>query len=139
MHDLREFDCVKGIGTTKVYAIAEPTTTDEALWEARDNKVEVKCFDFDTFWRVREVIEGKKSVVFSCRQRIERDIIERGRSIDSISDQYRKTVRPMFEKYIKSYINMADVIVARGGKNARIVEILSGYVSDELHKRQNRE
>ena len=75
MHDLREFDCVKGIGTTKVYAIAEPTTTDEALWEARDNKVEVKCFDFDTFWRVREVIEGKKSVVFSCRQRIERDII----------------------------------------------------------------
>ena len=70
-------------------------------------------------------------------RRIERDIMERGRSIDSISDQYRTTVRPMFEQYIRNYINLADVIVARGGKNARIVEILAGYVSDELHKRQN--
>ena len=70
-------------------------------------------------------------------RRIERDINERGRSIDSISDQYRSTVRPMFEKYIRSYVNLADVIVARGGKNARIVEILAGYVSDELHKRKN--
>ena len=68
-------------------------------------------------------------------RRIERDIIERGRSIDSISNQYRSTVRPMFEQYIRNYINLADVIVARGGKNARIVEILAGYVSDELHKR----
>ena len=70
-------------------------------------------------------------------RRIERDIIERGRSIDSISDQYRSTVRPMFEKYIRNYVNLADVIVARGGKNARIVEILAGYVSDELNKRKN--
>lgn len=69
-------------------------------------------------------------------RRIERDILERGRSIDSISDQYKRTVRPMFEQYIRNYINLADVIVARGGKNARIVEILAGYVSDELHKRQ---
>ena len=69
-------------------------------------------------------------------RRIERDIMDRGRSIDSISDQYRTTVRPMFEQYIRNYINLADVIVARGGKNARIVEILAGYVSDELHKRQ---
>lgn len=69
-------------------------------------------------------------------RRIERDILERGRSIDSISDQYRATVRPMFEKYIRNYINLADVIVARGGKNARIVEILAGYVSDELNKRE---
>ncbi len=68
-------------------------------------------------------------------RRIERDIIERGRSIDSISSQYRKTVRPMVEKHIRNYINLADVIVARGGKNARIVEILAGYVSDELSKR----
>lgn len=68
-------------------------------------------------------------------RRIERDIIERGRSIDSISEQYRTTVRPMFEKHIRNYINLSDVIVARGGKNARIVEILSGYVSDEMSKR----
>ncbi|MBQ2952096.1 MAG: uridine kinase [Clostridia bacterium] len=69
-------------------------------------------------------------------RRIERDIIERGRSIESIADQYRNTVRPMFFQHIRNYIKDADVIVAHGGRNARIVEILTGYVSDELHKRQ---
>ena len=67
-------------------------------------------------------------------RRIERDITQRGRSIESIAEQYRSTVRPMFEQHIRNYIRDADVIVANGGKNARIVEILTGYVSDELHK-----
>lgn len=70
-------------------------------------------------------------------RRIERDIIDRGRSIGSISDQYRRTVRPMFEQYIRNYIKDADVIVANGGKNARVVEILAGYVSDEMNKRNH--
>ena len=63
---------------------------------------------------------------------ISRDINERGRSIDSISTQYLSTVKPMFDKHIRNYIELADVIVARGGKNARIKDILAGYVRDEL-------
>lgn len=39
-------------------------------------------------------------------RRIERDILERGRSIDSISDQYRATVRPMFSQYIAIMWNL---------------------------------
>jgi uridine kinase len=65
-------------------------------------------------------------------RRIERDINERGRHIDNISAQYLNTVKPMYDKYIRNYIELADVIVARGGKNARIVDILAGYVRDEL-------
>lgn len=68
-------------------------------------------------------------------RRIERDILERGRSIESIAGQYRATVRPMFSKYIAGYGDKADIIVARGGKNARIVDLLAGYVADELSKR----
>ena len=49
--------------------------------------------------------------------------------------QYLATVKPMYDKYIRNYVNEADVIVARGGKNARIVDILAGYVQDELNKR----
>lgn len=69
-------------------------------------------------------------------RRIERDITERGRSIDSIASQYRETVRPMFNQYIANYVEFADIIVAGGGKNARIVDILSGYVADELSQRE---
>ena len=66
-------------------------------------------------------------------RRINRDILERGRHIENITDQYLATVRPMYEKYIRNYINSADVIVARGGKNAKIVEILAGYMHDALN------
>ena len=65
-------------------------------------------------------------------RRITRDIKERGRDIDSISAQYLNTVKPMYDKYIRNYINDADVIVTRGGKNAKIVDILAGYVRDQL-------
>ena len=65
-------------------------------------------------------------------RRITRDIKERGRDIDSISAQYLNTVKPMYDKYIRNYVNDADVIVARGGRNAKIVDILAGYVRDQL-------
>ena len=65
-------------------------------------------------------------------RRISRDIKERGRAIDNIAEQYLSTVKPMYDKYIRNYIHDADVIVARGGKNAKIVDILAGYVRDQL-------
>jgi uridine kinase len=52
-------------------------------------------------------------------RRVERDIRDRGRSIEGISRQYLDTVKPMFEKHIRNYVEHADLIVARGGKNAR--------------------
>ena len=72
-------------------------------------------------------------------RRINRDIKERKRSIDSISDQYLATVKPMYDKYIRNYIHQADVIVTRGGKNARIVEILAGYLRDALDEGSRRQ
>ena len=68
-------------------------------------------------------------------RRIKRDIVERGRDIQSIGEQYMNSVKPMFDRHIRNYIKDADVIVANGGKNARIVDILAGYVQDELNKR----
>ena len=65
-------------------------------------------------------------------RRIQRDIKERGRAIDNIAAQYLTTVKPMYDKYIRNYVRNADVIVAGGGKNARIVDILAGYVQDAL-------
>ena len=67
-----------------------------------------------------------------CR-RIRRDVKKRGRSIDSVIEQYLTTVKPMFDQYIRNYEQYADVIVARGGKNAKITEILAGYINNDLH------
>ena len=62
-----------------------------------------------------------------------------------MSNQYFDCNRFIIEQciYIRNYITDADVIVTRGGKNARIVDILAGYVRDQLtldHKKSgNRE
>ena len=67
-------------------------------------------------------------------RRISRDIKDRGRDIDSIGRQYLSTVKPMYDRYIRNYIHDADVVVTKGGKNARIVPILGGYLKNELEK-----
>jgi uridine kinase len=69
-------------------------------------------------------------------RRISRDIKDRGRQIDNIAAQYLETVKPMYDRYIRNYIHSADVIVTRGGKNARIVDILAGYLRDELERKR---
>lgn len=69
-------------------------------------------------------------------RRINRDILERQRSIESISKQYLSTVKPMYDKYIRNYIQSADVIVTRGGKNAKIVEILASYMRGALFSKK---
>lgn len=66
-------------------------------------------------------------------RRISRDINERGRHIDGIGEQYLSTVKPMFDQYIRNYIQYADVIVANGGKKAKISDILAGYINNGLH------
>ena len=67
-------------------------------------------------------------------RRIRRDILERGREIDNISEQYLSTVKPMYEQYIRNYIHDADVVVMKGGKDTRIVPILAGYIQSVLGK-----
>lgn len=67
-------------------------------------------------------------------RRIRRDIKDRGRAIDNIAAQYLSTVKPMYDRYIRNYVHEADVVVMKGGKNARIVDILSGYLKSALKK-----
>lgn len=65
-------------------------------------------------------------------RRVKRDIRDRGRSIESVYQQYLSSVKPMYEQYIRNYVNHADVIVAQGGKNAKIVDILVHYINSGM-------
>ncbi|HIU33931.1 MAG TPA: uridine kinase [Candidatus Pullichristensenella excrementigallinarum] len=67
-------------------------------------------------------------------RRVQRDIVERGRHVESVARQYLDTVKPMFERHIRNYVEYADLIVARGGKNARIVDILAFYINAGMVK-----
>ena len=65
-------------------------------------------------------------------RRMQRDILERGRSVDRVSKQYLATVKPMYERWIRGYIEFADLIVAGGGKNAKIADILAFYINNGM-------
>ena len=65
-------------------------------------------------------------------RRVKRDLRDRGRTIESVYKQYLETVKPMYEKHIRNYVEYADLIVARGGKNPRIVDILAHYINSGM-------
>lgn len=57
-------------------------------------------------------------------RRLSRDIVERGRTVDSVLAQYRKTVKPMHEQYVEPSKKYADIILPRGGENKIGLEII---------------
>ncbi len=61
-------------------------------------------------------------------RRVERDMNERGRSLESIVTQYLETVRPMHLQFVEPYKAMADIIVPEGGKNDVALEIILGSI-----------
>ncbi|MDO4492675.1 MAG: uridine kinase [Clostridia bacterium] len=65
-------------------------------------------------------------------RRVRRDMKSRGRSIDSITEQYLATVKPMYEKYIAKYIDDADFAVMRGGKNKMAIDAISAYLTTKI-------
>lgn len=65
------------LGRVRLYGIADDGTTDEAILKARAEGKEIKTFDFFTFWRAKRLVNGDRSVVFSCRQGVELGILEK--------------------------------------------------------------
>ncbi|MDF1523754.1 MAG: hypothetical protein P1P87_13175, partial [Trueperaceae bacterium] len=63
-------------------------------------------------------------------RRLERDVHERGRSADSVIDQYRRTVKPMHDRYCEPSKRHADLIVPEGGANRPALDVLCGFVRD---------
>ena len=61
-------------------------------------------------------------------RRAKRDINKRERTIESIAEQYLKTVRPMHEKYIEPTKSYADVIVPNGGKNKIALDVINSQL-----------
>jgi uridine kinase len=57
-------------------------------------------------------------------RRLRRDVAERGRTMDSVIDQYQSTVKPMHLEFVEPSKRYADIILPQGGHNAVAVELL---------------
>ncbi|MDT4895841.1 MAG: uridine kinase [Acidobacteriota bacterium] len=65
-------------------------------------------------------------------RRLRRDIAERGRTIDSVIEQYLNTVRPMHMQFVEPSKRYADVIIPEGGHNLVSIDLISGKIRERL-------
>lgn len=65
-------------------------------------------------------------------RRIERDVKERGRSLESIISQYLSTVKPMHEQYVEPSKKNADIIIPEGGHNLVALDMIMNRIERHL-------
>ncbi|MFN8451489.1 MAG: uridine kinase [Anaerolineae bacterium] len=65
-------------------------------------------------------------------RRLKRDIAERGRTAQSVIDQYLNTVRPMHLEFVEPSKRYADVIIPEGGFNMVAIDMVSDRISSLL-------
>lgn len=65
-------------------------------------------------------------------RRIQRDMVERGRTLDSIITQYIETVRPMHIEFVEPSKRFADIIVPEGGFNKIAIDMIITKISDVI-------
>ena len=61
-------------------------------------------------------------------RRLQRDIAERGRTMDSVIHQYLATVRPMHQEFVEPSKRFADVIIPEGGFNEVATEMIAARI-----------
>ena len=65
-------------------------------------------------------------------RRMKRDVNKRGRSMESVIEQYQTTVKPMHEKYVEPSKRFADIIVPEGGKNQVALSMIEDHIRAHL-------
>ncbi len=68
-----------------------------------------------------------------CR-RVKRDVNKRGRSLESVLEQYQTTVKPMHEKYVEPSKKYANIVVPEGGKNYVALDMIMGRIRRHLEE-----
>ncbi len=128
---------------------------------ARGESIERPVYDFTIHNRIDETVTVRPAkviivegiLIFECRElrdlfdikvfidtdadvriirRIIRDVNERGRTLDSVVNQYLTTVKPMHEQFVEPSKKFADIIVPEGGYNMVALAMLNQRIHSLL-------
>lgn len=67
----------------------------------------------------------------------QRDIVERGRTIEAVMERYQRVLKPMHEQFIETCKRYADVIIPQGGHNNAAINMLVKFIKQELRDKTN--
>lgn len=82
--------------------------------------------------KLREMMDLKIFVDTDADERlirnIQRDVVERGRTVEMVLDRYLEVLKPMHEQFIEPTKKFADIIIPQGGENKTGIHILKTFV-----------
>jgi len=82
--------------------------------------------------KLRDIMDLKIYVDCDSDERlirnIERDTIDRGRTVSMVVDRYRRVLKPMHEQFIEPTKRYADLIIPQGGDNVKGINMLCNYI-----------
>lgn len=65
---------------------------------------------------------------------IQRDILERDRSLQDVIERYEKTVKPMHNEFIEPTKRFADIIIPQGGQNDVAIDVMKAVIKRHFNK-----
>ena len=111
-----------------VYSFVDHNRTDECVFVKPSKVIIVDGILIFENKELRELMDIKVFVDTDAdirlARRILRDVCERGRTMQSVIDQYTTTVKPMHEEFVEPSKRHADVIIPEGGFNSVAVGML---------------
>jgi uridine kinase len=72
-------------------------------------------------------------------RRLQRDLVERNRTMESVIKQYRETVRPMHLQFVEPSKRYAQVIIPEGGHNVVAIDMICAKIHDILAQKRQTE
>lgn len=121
-----------------VYDFAQYIRTDQLRWVQPQPVILVEGILIFVDKALRELMDIKIYVDTSDDlrfiRRLKRDVLERGRSVDHVIDQYLATVRPMHLEFVEPSKRHADVIIPRGGKNLKGIQMVVAQIQRMLEE-----
>ncbi|MGX7076238.1 MULTISPECIES: uridine kinase [Globicatella] len=119
-----------------VYDFANHTRSTETIHQEPRDVIIVEGILILDDKRVRDLLDIKIYVDtdsdICLARRILRDINERGRTVDSVINQYVEVVKPMFHQFVEPTKRYADIIIPEGGYNQVAIDLLATKVRSIL-------
>ena len=134
LRDLRNGKAVK----VPTYDYANHTRSDQTIaFEPKDVIIVEGIFALENK-TLRDMMDVKIYVDTDADlrilRRLKRDTHERGRSMDSVINQYLNVVRPMHEQFIEPTKKHADIIIPEGGSNKVAIDIMTTKIQSLVSK-----
>ena len=134
LHQLKEGKAIE----CPVYSYADHNRTDETVTIHPTKVVIVEGILIFADKALRDLLDIKIFVETDADVRILRralrDVEERGRSMQSVVQQYLTTVKPMHEQFVEPSRKFADIVVLEGGHNLvaldMIIQRIAGHIAD---------